>query len=113
MSLDLEQLQQIPAKEEIIQPFIKTYDQSAIKYKQKLSIEESLDHMFPEQKRQDKDVTKTKEVLGELANSFTELEIKDITTDIDFLVENWLDDFERNIFGNKTLKELLHEKGGL
>jgi len=51
--------------------------------------------------------------LGELAKEFTELELKEIVTDVDFIVESWLDDFERDLFKGKTMKELLHEKGGL
>jgi hypothetical protein len=69
--------------------------------------------MFPEQKRQDKDLVNTKEVLGKLSELFTDLQLKEIITDVDFMVENWLNQFEQGIFEGKTLKELLHEKGGL
>jgi hypothetical protein len=100
-------------REQLIQPFYQEFDQSASQLKKQFSITESLDIMFPEQKRQDKDVARAKETLGELAKEFSAKEIKEIVTDIDCLVANWLDDFERSIFEGKTLKELLHEKGGM
>ncbi|MDD3002475.1 MAG: hypothetical protein PHS06_01235 [Candidatus Shapirobacteria bacterium] len=113
MSLELEQFQQEFTKEGFIKPFAQVFDKSAYNFKKNSSIIESLDVIFPEQKRQDKDLVNTKEVLGELSKSFTDLQLKELITDIDFLVENWLDQFEKGIFEGKTLKELLHEKGGL
>jgi len=99
--------------ERLIKPFVQVFNQPSLNNNKGASISESLDVMFPEQKRQDREVAKTKEILGKLADSFTTLQLKDIVTDIDYLVEGWLDEFEREKFGGKTLKELLHEKGGL
>lgn len=113
MKVVMEQFKQEFTEEEVVKPFIQTFNQSASNYKKEISVSESLDAMFPEQKHQDREVAKTKEILGKLADSFTELQLKEIVTDIDFLVEGWLDEFEREKFGGKTLKELLHEKGGL
>lgn len=101
------------SRQELIQPFFQSFDQSAAQLKKQFSITESLDIMFPEQKRQDRDLVKAKEALGELVNELSVAQIKEIVTDIDYLVTSWLDDFERTIFEGKTLKELLHEKGGL
>jgi hypothetical protein len=113
MSLELIHIQQAFARQEIVAPFVQVFDQSALKFKQNLTITESLDVMFPEQKRQDKDLLKAKEALGELAKEFTEVELKEVITDVDFIVESWLDDFERELFKGKTMQELLHEKGGI
>lgn len=113
MSLEFAHIQQAYTRQEILAPFVQVFDQSALKFKQNLTISESLDVMFPEQKRQDKDVIKAKEALGELSKQFSEVELKEVITDIDFIVESWLDDFERDLFKGKTMKELLHEKGGL
>lgn len=113
MNVGIEQFKQGFTEEEVVKPFIQTFNQSALNFKKEMSVTESLDAMFPEQKHQDREVAKTKEILGKLADSFTTLQLKEIVTDIDFLVENWLDEFEREKFGGKTLKELLHEKGGL
>jgi hypothetical protein len=113
MSLELGQFQQVFNREEVIKPFVQIFDKSANNFKKNCSITESLDIMFPEQKRQDKDLVNTKEVLGKLSELFTDLQLKEIITDIDILVENWLNQFEQGIFEGKTLQELLHEKGGL
>lgn len=77
------------------------------------SISESLDAIFPEQKFQDKQIQKAKETLGKLTKEFTESQLKDVVTEIQFLADCWLDDFERKTFGGLTLQELLHEKGGI
>lgn len=58
----------------------------------------------------DRDIEKTKRVLGQVASHLTDEELKTVTSEIRFLVESWLDDFERNVFEGKTLRELLCER---
>lgn len=77
------------------------------------SLKQSLDNLFPEQQYDEKDIQKAKEVLGKLADEFSDIQLKGIVAEFQFLAESWLDDFERKIFKGLTLKELLHEKGGL
>lgn len=77
------------------------------------SINESLNEMFPEQQRDEKELKQAKEILGGLAAAYTPEQLKDAITEVKFLAETWLDDFEREVFQGRTLKELLHEKGGL
>ncbi len=76
------------------------------------SLKKSLDELFPEQQYDEKDIQKAKEILGSLVLEFTPQQLKDTVTEIQYLTESWLDDFERQIFGGLTLQELLHEKGG-
>ena len=113
MSLGLELYHNQLPREQFIAPFIQIFDQQASKFKSQLSITETLDGMFPEQKRQDKDIARVKEALGDLSKEFNEVELKEIATDIDFLVATWLDDFEKTLFDGQTLREVLHEKGGI
>lgn len=77
------------------------------------SIKQTLDEIFPEQKYEDKNIQTAKELMGELANEFSREQIRDIISEIHYLTDSWLDDFERIVFGGLTLKEVLHEKGGL
>ncbi|MDO8570581.1 MAG: hypothetical protein Q7R97_03275 [Candidatus Daviesbacteria bacterium] len=77
------------------------------------ALKESLDNLFPEQQYVEKNIQKSKEILGELAGEFTQEQFKDVITEVQFLAESWLDNFEREIFGGLTLQELLHEKGKL
>lgn len=53
---------------------------------------------------------KAREILGELANEYSDDELWKIVTEIQFLTDCWLDDFEREIFDGKTLSELLTEE---
>lgn len=75
-------------------------------------IKESLNTLFPEQEYSGKDFQKTKETLGPIAKDLTTAELRDVIAETQFLINSWLDDFERNIFDGLTLNELLHEKGG-
>lgn len=76
-------------------------------------LKQSLDTLFPEQVYDEKTVQRTKDILGTLASEFSAEGLKDTITEIQFLTESWLDDFEKKIFDGSTLKELLHEKGGV
>lgn len=75
------------------------------------SITHSLETLFPEQKF-DKTIQKAREILGLLANEFTPEQLKDVVMEIQYLTDSWLDEYERELFNGKTLRELLHEKGG-
>ena len=77
------------------------------------SIYESLNDLFPEQQREEKTVQKAKNILGDLAKEFTHDQLRDVISEIQYLTDSWLDDFERKIFKGLTLNELLHEKGSL
>lgn len=77
------------------------------------SLKESLDNIFPEQQREEKEIRQTKEILGVLADEFTQKQLRDVLAEVQYLAESWLDCFEREIFRGKTLQELLHEKGGV
>ena len=72
---------------------------------------QTLDELFPEQEREEKEIQKAKSALGELASSFSHQELKEVIAEFQYLAESWLDDFEREIFEGATLQELLHEKG--
>lgn len=78
-----------------------------------VSVRESLDILFPEQQYDEKNIKKAKEILGVIADEFSPVQFRDVVTEIHYLVESWLDDFEREIFDGLTLRELLHEKGSL
>ena len=77
------------------------------------TITQTLDVLFPEQERENKDIKEAREILGLLSKEFDDTQIKDLIAEVQFLTESWLDDFERSIFKGLTLQELFHEKGGL
>lgn len=77
------------------------------------TITQSLNDLFPEQEIENKNLKRAKEILGEIAKEFSEDELKDVIAQVEYLAESWLDDFERDIFGGLTLREVLHERSKL
>lgn len=57
-----------------------------------------------------KDIDEAREILGEGAKSLDDDQLKDQLVMVQFLLESWMEEFERKIFNGKTLNELL---GGL
>lgn len=113
MSLAVNPYQTPIIREESVPAFFQSFDQSASKLRTQFTFTQTLDVMFPEQKRQNKEIARVRADLGELAHEFTDAQLQEMVTDIDYLVTSWLDDFERSIFDGQTLQELLHEKGGI
>ena len=65
-----------------------------------------------DRKYEDKKIQQVKQTLGDIATTLSNDYLRDIATEVQFLSETWLDEFEREIFNGLTLNELLHEKGG-
>lgn len=108
----LEQQPFLITKEEIITPLIEVLD-TVIPSPIPQKITQSLDVLFPEQQYEEKRIQKAKEVLGKLANEFSSEQLNDVVTEMQYLADSWLDDFERQLFEGATLREFLHEKGTL
>ena len=70
---------------------------------------DQLNQLFTEQDRQEKTIQEAKDILGESANSLTDEQIYDLTNEVQYLVDSWLEEFERKAFDGKTLTELLGE----
>jgi len=107
--------QQLITQEQVITPLVGILNEAVPTHKPtevSPPVKQSLDELFPEQKIEDKNVQRAKEILGDIANELTPAQLKDTIVEIQYLVNTWLDDFEREIFEGKTLQELLHEKGG-
>lgn len=67
-------------------------------------ISKTLDEMLPEQINEDKTVQKAREILG---NEYSSEQTRNIIASFEYLIENWLENYEKTIFNKKTLKELL------
>ncbi len=84
---------------------------------QKKSLSDALHAAVPvlhkEQFPEDKEITQARKILGPSAENLSAEEIKEIITEVSYLVDSWLDDFERQLFKGSTLREVLHEKGKL
>ncbi len=75
------------------------------------STAQSIQDLFPEQEYEEKNIQLAKKSLGTLSAEFSREQLKNLITEVQFLTESWLDEFERQIFKGLTLQELLHEKG--
>lgn len=111
MSLELAHIQQQYTRQEFVQPYLQPVGQPTYKYNSPPTISQSLEAIFPEQKQADKRIKLAKDALGSLASQLSETEIQDLISEVEYLTETWLDEYERNIFGGLTLQELLHQKG--
>lgn len=55
------------------------------------------------------EVEQTRATLGNIAKKLSDEALKDTYVEIQYLVESWLDEYERSIFDGKTLQELFEE----
>ena len=71
---------------------------------------DQLNAYLNEQDKQQKTVQETREILGESALKLTDEQVYDLTNEIQYLVDTWVEEFEQEIFDGKTLSELLQLK---
>ncbi|OGE19180.1 hypothetical protein A3J19_01210 [Candidatus Daviesbacteria bacterium RIFCSPLOWO2_02_FULL_41_8] len=64
--------------------------------------------IFPTNQEENK-LHKARGILGESARDYTDEELNYLVTDFEYLVDTWLDLFEKRVFQGKTLKELVGE----
>lgn len=65
---------------------------------------DTLNTMFPEQQHEDKTFKNAKEILG---SAYTDEKVRSMIASFEYLVTEWLEEYEKKTFNNKTLKELL------
>jgi len=108
------------AQELLIQPTETTYEQKPhTKVKAPIidsfptkpygELDTALKNIFPEQSEQTQ-LSRIKKLLGEPAQNLTESELKIILCDFQFLIDAWLDTYERRVFDGNTLQDLLKGK---
>jgi len=72
------------------------------------SIETALNNIFPQQSEENR-IFRTRRILGMTAKTLSDGQIETIVTEFQFMIDSWLDEFERNVFNGMTLKEILNE----
>ncbi len=55
------------------------------------------------------DLAEAREILGEGAKIMTDDQLRNQVAGMQFLIESWMDEYERSIFDGKTLDEKLSE----
>lgn len=72
------------------------------------SFESALENIFDFDKTETK-LIKARKILGEVAMGLSDLDLQTYLTEFEFLLDSWMDEFEKQIFDNKTLREALRE----
>ena len=73
------------------------------------SIEAAINSIFPISSEENK-TTRIRKALGETAQSLSNEQIETIITEFQFLIDSWLDEFEKEIFGGLSIKEVINEQ---
>ncbi len=88
----------------ISEPLINNYP--AIESSPFQSLDQALSSIFPTSEKEEQ-TSKAKGILGNIASTYTDEQLKGILSDFDYLADTWLDLFEKKIFEGKTLEEML------
>lgn len=64
-----------------------------------------LNQMFPEQAHENRTVLDVRKILGE---NYSFEDTKALIAAFEYIIDNWLEEYERKIFDNKTVKEIIH-----
>lgn len=68
-----------------------------------------LNQQFQAQNSQLKLVQEARDILGQDASSLTDSQVEDLVHEVQYLVDTWLEEYEKKIFEGKTLKELIQK----
>lgn len=77
--------------------------------KSKHEVYEQVNSYFVEQDLEQNNIQIIKELLGEKASSIPDINLLGYISEVDYLINQWMDVYERQVF-NTTLKELLGSK---
>lgn len=80
-----------------------------VNYNPQKSLESTLNAIFPEPQEENK-LQKARRILGETAQGQTDEQLQTFTTELQYLIDSWLDVYEKQIFDGPTLQQLL--RGG-
>ena len=75
------------------------------RFPQSDNIINALNTMFPEQTREDKTLQRAEEILGK---DYSTEDVKSLIASFEYLINAWLEEYEKKVFDNKTVKEILH-----
>lgn len=68
---------------------------------------EKLNQILEGQDQQEKTIQEARYILGDAADNLTDEQVYDLTNEVQFLVDSWLEEYERKVFDGKSLDELL------
>ena len=78
-------------------------------YNPQISLENTLNTIFPEPKEENK-LIKARRILGEVAQGQSDEQLQVFLTELQYLINSWFDEYEKQLFDGLTLEQLL--RGG-
>ena len=70
-------------------------------------IYQQVNQNFQEQNEKVKTIQEARDILGKSAENLTDDQVHALSTEIQYLVDTWIEEYEQKVFDGKTLKELL------
>lgn len=67
---------------------------------------DSLNRIFPNRQEENR-VQQARRIMGQDIADLSDGDLEIFLTEFQYLIDSWLDEYERKVFDNKTLKELL------
>ena len=73
-----------------------------------VSLNSLIQNVLPEN-YDDPNITRTRRHLGKVAEMLSDEQLLCIISEFQFLINSWLDEYEKGMFSGKTLREVLNE----
>ncbi len=89
-------------------PTFETPQKLSTSFNPQQSIETAINNIFPLASEENKTL-RMRKTLGNTAQSLSNEQIERVTTQFQFLIDSWMDEFEKEVFSGLTLKEVLNE----
>ena len=70
--------------------------------------ESALSNIFPS-KEEETRIQKARLIMGDDVKDLSDEDLEVFLTEFQYLIDCWLDEFEKQVFNNKTLKEIIKE----
>lgn len=68
---------------------------------------DQINNNFNEKNNEQRIVQEARDVLGESADKMDDEKVYDMVVEMQYLVDTWLEEFEKDVFDGKTLKEII------
>lgn len=66
-----------------------------------------LNQFFSDQNKEQRDIVEARQILGDSAMDLTDGQVQDLVNEVQFLVDSWLDEYEKREFDGKSLNEVI------
>ena len=108
METSLFNTRELPLEQEVTTETLPSCQIPVYKPTSEISLQNVLNRAFPKQSEENK-FTRTKQLLGETAKTLSNEQLETIVTEFQFLIDTWLDEYEKDVFKGLTLKEVINE----